>query len=412
MIVPGSKSLSNRALICAALADGDSLLTNISDSTDTAMMINGLNQFGVLARTVPKGARVTGTGGRLFAPKMPVPVGNAGTTLRFLLSLAGRAAGTTVFEGSSRMAERPMQELSDALGQLGVQIHNEEGSPRYKVHGADAPGGNVRVSGERSSQFLSSLLLSSPGLPEGLSVYVEGDITSEPYVAMTIAVMGAFGVDVVSSPGLFVVGKEARYRPANYVIEADASSATYPLAAAAIAGGRVTVPEVHRTSLQSDMGFAEVLISMGCAAEWTDEGLMMSRPVLLHGVDVDMNTMPDAVPALVAVALFAQTPTTIRKVAHLRYKESDRLGTLAEELRKAGADIMVHDDGLTVRPSILHGATFDPHDDHRLAMSFALVGLRIPGVTVLHPGCVSKSYPKFWSELESLVAGVSRSGRS
>ncbi len=336
MIVPGSKSISNRALICAALADGESLLTNISDSTDTAMMMNGLNQFGVLARTVPEGARVTGTGGRLFAPKMPVPVGNAGTTLRFLLSLAGRAAGTTVFEGSSRMAERPMQELLDALGQLGIRIHNEEGSPRYEVKGADAPGGSVRVSGERSSQFLSSLLLSSPGLPAGLSVHVEGDIASEPYVGMTIAVMGAFGVDVVSSPGLFVVGDAARYRPADYVIEADASSATYPMAAAAIAGGRVTVPEVHRTSLQSDMGFSDVLVSMGCAAEWTDEGLMMSRPVLLHGVDVDMNTMPDAVPALVAVALFAQSPTTIRNVAHLRFKESDRLGTLPKSCGRRG----------------------------------------------------------------------------
>lgn len=403
MRVPGSKSIANRALVCASLARGESVIRNIADSTDTAMMINGLNQMGVLAVPAGDAVRVSGTGGRLFAPKFPVPVGNAGTTLRFLLSVAARADGITVFDGSARMAGRPITPLVDALSRLGVRVEVMVPVSRYTVHGGALRGGRTDVSGEKSSQFVSSLLLAAPGLPDGLELDVPGVLASAPYVAMTLRVMRAFGVEVGERAGGFSVAPDARYRGATYTVEADASGATYPFAAVALRGGRVRVPGLTQDSMQSDAGFIDVMCRMGCTIRWEDGGAVMERTGPLRGIDVDMNAMPDAVPALVAVALFADGPTRIRNVAHLRYKESDRLGTLAGQLRLLGADITVLDDGLAIAPGPLHGAQLDPHEDHRLAMMFALIGLRVGGVVVEDPDCVRKSFPRFWDELGGLT---------
>lgn len=403
MRVPGSKSIANRALVCASLARGESVIRNIADSTDTAMMINGLNQMGVLAVPAGDAVRVSGTGGRLFAPKFPVPVGNAGTTLRFLLSVAARADGITVFDGSARMAGRPITPLVDALSRLGVRVEVMVPVSRYTVHGGALRGGRTDVSGEKSSQFVSSLLLAAPGLPDGLELDVPGVLASAPYVAMTLRVMRAFGVEVGERAGGFSVAPDARYRGATYTVEADASGATYPFAAVALRGGRVRVPGLTQDSMQSDAGFIDVMCRMGCTIRWEDGGAVMERTGPLRGIDVDMNAMPDAVPALVAVALFADGPTRIRNVAHLRYKESDRLGTLAGQLRLLGADITVLDDGLAIAPGPLHGAQLDPHEDHRLAMMFALIGLRVGGVVVEDPDCVRKSFPRFWDELDGLT---------
>jgi len=402
MHVPGSKSITNRALVCAALAEGKSVIQNSSDSTDTGMMINGLNQMGVLAVRSGDGLTVHGTGGRLYAPKYPIPVGNAGTTLRFLLSVAARATGTTVFEGSPRMALRPITPLIDALTGLGVHVEFQPHASRYVVHGGTFRGGAASVSGEQSSQFVSSLLLASPGLERELMLDVPGSLPSAPYVTMTIRVMNSFGVGVRVRDSRFEISAGARYRAAAYQIEADASSATYPFAAAALCGGPVAVPHLAPDSMQGDAGFLEVLQRMGCRVQRDGMQVAVERQEALRGIDADMNAMPDAVPALVAVALFADSPTRIRNVAHLRFKESDRLGTLAEQLTQMGADIRVTEDGLEIHPVPLHGAQLDPHEDHRLAMMFAVIGLRVPGILVETPDCVAKSYPRFWDELARL----------
>jgi 3-phosphoshikimate 1-carboxyvinyltransferase len=411
MSVPGSKSLANRALVCAALARGVSSLRNASDSTDTAMMINGLNQLGVLARPSGDQLQVEGTGGKLYAPRFPIPVGNAGTTLRFLLSVAARAEGVTHFEGSERMGQRPITDLTDAFRQLGISMDHREGIAHYAVHGGGFKGGDVTISGEKSSQFVSSLLLAAPGVPQGLTVHITGTLASAPYLAMSLDVMNHFGVNVESSGASYRVAPGTCYRPAAFDVEPDASGATYAFGAAAIAGGEVSVPGMKRTTLQSDAALLDVLERMGCTVTWHPEGVTVGRKGSLRGIDVDMNRMPDAVPTLAAVALFAGGPTHIFNVAHLRYKESDRLGALAGELRQLGADITVHDDGMTIRPIWLNGAVLDTHEDHRLAMSFALIGLRIPGITILGPECVSKSYPRFWEELDKLTSTRERSSQ-
>jgi 3-phosphoshikimate 1-carboxyvinyltransferase len=403
MAVPGSKSLTNRALVCAALAKGDSHITNPSDSTDTALLINGLNQMGILARESGGELNVHGTGGRLYAPRYPVPVGNAGTTLRFLLSVAARAEGMTVFEGSERMGQRPIVDLLQAFCDLGIVFEHTGGIARYAVKGGSFRGGSVSISGEKSSQFISSLLLAAPGIEQGLAVHVTGTLASAPYLSMTVQVMEAFGVGVEISGPTYRVGPGLSYGPARYAVEPDASSATYAFGAAAMTGGRVVVKGLQRDSLQSDAGLLNVLEEMGCAIEWMPDGVAVAGGSGLRGVTVDMNRMPDAVPTLVAVALCAAGPTRITNVAHLRFKESDRIGTLAEELRQLGADITVLDDGMVIAPCALHGAELDAHDDHRLAMSFALIGLCVPGITILGPDCVSKSFPKFWSELDRLA---------
>lgn len=401
--VPGSKSLTNRALVCATLANGQSVLHNASDSNDTALMVNGLNQFGVLARSAGSMLIVEGTGGRLYAPKFPIPVGNAGTTLRFLLSLAALAQGTTVFDADPRMAERPVDDLISGLKQLGV--HTEAFGARYTVQGSIPGGGRVAISGEKSSQFVSSLLMVAPYAQRDVTLSVSGKVSSHPYIVMTLDVMRKFGIDVRrEGDASFVIPSGHPYVPAEYVVEGDASGASYFLAAAAITGGEVILNGIRPGSVQGDSGFVEILQKMGCGMRVMNDELRVKSGRELKGIDVDMNSMPDVVPTLAATALFAEEITRIRNVAHLRYKESDRLEALVTELQKVGADIRLADDGLEIRPALLHGAQLDTHDDHRLAMSFALIGLRVPGIKIENPKCVNKSFPNFWKEFEKLYA--------
>jgi 3-phosphoshikimate 1-carboxyvinyltransferase len=401
--VPGSKSYTNRALVCAALADGQSTLRSVSDSDDTALLANGLNQFGVLVRPAGGDLLVSGTGGHLTAPRFPIPVGNAGTTFRFLLSLACLARGRTVFSVSQRMAERPIDDLLESLRALGASVQAMPWVPQFEVHGLGLAGGRASVKGGRSSQFLSSVLMVAPYAAGKTTIELEGTLVSEGYVAMTLEVMRQFGVRPGGGEGHLYEIVPTRYRPSTYDIEPDASSATYPLAAAAITAGEVLV-EQFRQGLQADAGFRDILLQMGCRAVSRPgaAGICCDGP--LRGIEVDMNTMPDAVPALVAVALFAGSPTHITNIAHLRYKESDRMGTVQRELARTGADIRVGEDFLEIHPAPLHGAELDPHDDHRLAMSFALLGLRVPGIAVRNPSCVRKSFPQYWEMLSSLTS--------
>jgi 3-phosphoshikimate 1-carboxyvinyltransferase len=399
--VPGSKSITNRALVCAALARGETLLANASDSDDSALMITALDQLGVLARRTDRGLLVRGSEGRLFAPRYPISVGNAGTTLRFLLSLAALAEGTTVLEGSERMANRPNDELLEALRAQGVSLR--QNAARYEVGGTGLRGGELHLHAAKSSQFLSSLLLVAPYAKADMRIMVEGPLASESYVGMTCGIMQEFGVEVHGSAGRgYHVPAGRPYVSCTMAVEADASSASYPLAAAAITGGEIFVEGFCLSSLQGDAAIVDILRRMGCVVEERSGGMMARGPAVLRGIDLDMNRFPDLVPTVVSVALFADGLTRIRNVAHLRFKESDRLAALAEELRRLGARIEVTSDGLEVSPTVLHGARLDPHDDHRLAMSFAVIGLGVAGVVVENPDCVRKSYPEFWTEFHRM----------
>lgn len=412
MRVPGSKSLANRALVCASLARGNSVLANSSESDDTALLSNALNQLGILVRRRGPDVEVEGKGGVLYAPKFPIPAGNAGTTLRFLLSLGALARGTTAIETSGRMAERPNDDIVDALNDMGVPVKHEPNSTRFEVTGSGIPGGEIAVRSDRSSQFLSSLLMVAPYARTRCTVRSRGTVASSPYIRLTIDVMEKFGVHVRrEGEERFSVDAPREYAPASYTVESDASGATYPFAAAAIAGGEVFVPGVLPTSLQPDAAFPDLLRRMGCRVEARDGGTLVGRGTNLRGIDVTMEGMPDAVPALVAVALFAEGETTIRGIGQLRFKESNRIEGFASELRKLGAALGVRGDVMTVTQAPLHGEVLGTHEDHRLAMSFALVGLRVPGVKIEDPGCVRKSYPSFWNELDRLVEQSAHRGR-
>ncbi len=406
MRVPGSKSITNRALICAALAKGTSELLNASASDDTALLVNALNLLGVFAKQAGDVMVVDGQGGRLSAPKFSIPVGNAGTTFRFLVSVAALAEGTTRFALSPRMAERPLDDLVGALQHLGVRVERDISGLIVSVHGGGILGGTTTLRGDRSSQFLSSLLLTAPLARGDVSIGIDGRLASAPYVQMTLAVLHAFGAAIAVPNGdlrrMDVQGRQS-YQPTKFAVESDASGASYAFGAAAIVGGEMTVDGLPSDSLQGDAEFPQVLSHMGCLVTKGPSSVTAARTGALHGIDVDMNAMPDVVPTLVAVALFADQPTRIRNVGHLRFKESNRLETLAEELRALGARIDVDEDGLLVSPAPLHGATLRSHDDHRLAMIFGIIGLRVPEIVIEGAECVTKSYPSYWEELSSVT---------
>jgi 3-phosphoshikimate 1-carboxyvinyltransferase len=403
---PGSKSITNRALVCAALADGDSLLTGALESDDTRVMIEGLQQLGITvehdrtARTI----RVTGCNARPPAASADLMLGNSGTTVRFLTAMCTLGHGTYRLDGVPRMRERPIQDLLNTLGQLGADAVSESGTgcPPVVIRAAGLRGGRAEVAGNISSQFLSALLQAAPCAQSPVELSVHGELVSKPYVAMTLAVMRAFGVTIPSDKFPMRVPAPQKYRGRKYAIEPDASAASYFFAAAAIAGGSVTVEGLSRGSLQGDVAFCDCLRAMGCDVSEASDSITVTGRAL-HGIDVDMNAISDTVQTLAAVALFAAGPTTVCNVGHIRHKETDRIAALASELRKFGAEVEERDDGLTISPHLLHGAIIDTYDDHRMAMSMALVGLRVPGVVIRDPRCVAKTYPEYFADLQSLA---------
>ncbi|MGA2258166.1 MAG: 3-phosphoshikimate 1-carboxyvinyltransferase [Thermoguttaceae bacterium] len=402
---PGSKSITNRALVCAALARGESLLTGALESDDTRVMIEGLRQFGLAldhdpnARTI----RVTGCGGRPPAASADLLLGNSGTTVRFLTALATLGHGVYRLDGTSRMRERPIQDLLDALRHLGADAVSEAGTgcPPVVVRAAGLRGGRAEVAGNISSQFLSAVLQVAPCAASDIVLAIRGELVSKPYVAMTLAVMRAFGVGISADDFPLRVPAPQPYLGRTYAIEPDASAASYFFAAAAIAGGSVTVEGLSRDSLQGDVAFCHCLQQMGCEVIFADDQITVKGGPL-RGIDVDMNAVSDTVQTLSAAALFADGPTTIRNVEHIRHKETDRIAALATELRKFGAEIDERADGLRITPKLVHGAAIDTYDDHRMAMSMALVGLAVPGVVIRDPRCTSKTYPEFFRDLSAL----------
>ena len=405
--VPGSKSLTNRALVAAALADGESALRGGLASDDTRVMLEALRALGCAVAANAEPWRVPGCGGRLRAPARPLDTGNSGTTARFLTAAACLADAPVVIDGSPRMRERPIDDLANALTGLGArcEILGEAGCPPLRVPGGGLPGGTALIDASRSSQYVSAVLLAAPYAKADVELEIAGGVlVSRPYVELTLQVMDAFGARAEwSAPDRLRVAAGHPYRARDYAIEPDASSAAYPFCAAAIAGGRVRVDGVPRDSLQADFRLLDILEQMGCRVRRDADTVELIGPDgPLRGVDVDMNGLPDAVLALAVVALFADGPTHIRNVANLRIKESDRLTALETELRKLGADAQADADSLRIQPGALHGAEIATYDDHRVAMAFALAGLRVPGVVIRDPDCVSKTWPGYFSMLERL----------
>jgi 3-phosphoshikimate 1-carboxyvinyltransferase len=392
------------------MADGISTLKGALDSEDTRVMIDGLGQLEIEVASAEAGRQlvVNGAGGRIPALEADLFCGNSGTTIRFLTALATLGHGSFRLDGVERMRERPIGDLLDALCQLGTHAvsENGDGCPPVVVHANGLPGGTANIRGDISSQFLSGVLMAAPGAQSPVELRIDGSLVSQPYVRMTMEVMKSFGVLVETLEGLtqFRIAAPQPYRACEYAIEPDASAASYFWAAAAITGGEVTVEALSADSLQGDVAFVECLERMGCSVRRDADSVTVVGHAL-HGIDVGMNAISDTVQTLAVVAMFAAGPTRIRHVGHIRHKETDRISALATELRKLGVTVAEHDDGLTIEAvgsKKLTAATIETYRDHRMAMSFALAALRIPGVRINNPGCVKKTYPRYFDDLAAL----------
>jgi 3-phosphoshikimate 1-carboxyvinyltransferase len=392
--LPGSKSITNRALVCAALADGRSTLHGALRADDTEAMVDCVTTLGA---AVTDDWQVDGTGGRLRPGPLTVDARMSGTTARFLAPVLALGKGEYRLTGHPQLAGRPMKPAFDALRSLGARVDGD--ALPVTIHGGGATGGTVAVSGDVSSQFLSGLLLAAPLLTDGLTIEVTTELVSQPYVAMTTSVMGAFGVEVDG----FTVGPQ-RYRPASFAVEPDATAASYFAAAAAICGGRVRILGLDRTSTQGDVAFVDVLAAMGADVEDGDGWIEVRGTGELRGVTVDLGALSDTAPTLAVVAACASTPTRVTGIGFIRAKESDRIAAIVTELRRCGVDAEEEPDGFVVRPGGdgPRRATVETYDDHRMAMSFAVLGLRVPGIELTDPGCVAKTFPTFFEVLESL----------
>ena len=404
---PGSKSITNRALPVAALAEGESVLEGPLKSDDTAAMLEGLRALGARIDTSAGPWRVRGMAGQPQAPSATLFTRNSGTTARFLTAIATLAPGPVEIDGDPRMRERPIDDLTDALAALGasLELKGTGGCPPVRLHGGGLPGGKAEIDAKRSSQFVSAVLLAAPYAAADTTLsFRDGTLVSRPYVELTLELMRAFGADAgwTREGGLHVRAGRG-YRAREFAIEPDASAAAYPFCAAAIAGGRVRVEGIPATSIQADLALLPILERMGCRVERGADYAVLEGPAgQLTGIDVDLNDLPDAALALAVVAVFAKGETCIRNVANLRIKETDRLAALETELRKLGARAEASADALRIAPGPLRGAEIATYDDHRMAMAFSLAGLRVPGVVILDPGCVTKTWPEYFSVLEHL----------
>ena len=408
VIVPGSKSITNRALLIAALADGPSVLTGALDSDDTRYMAGAIRALGLSVENDAAAATfmVQGGGGAFPNDRAALFVGNSGTSMRFLVAALALGHGRYRVDGVPRMRQRPIDPLLDALNDLGSDVRAEDGNgcPPVIVRADGLPGGPVTMAGDKSSQYFSALLMAAPYARNDVVITVEGDLVSKPYMTITAAVMRDFGVQTGIDDvdwQTFVIPSGQRYTGRTYPVEPDASNASYFFAAAAVTGGTVRVPGLGRTSTQGDLDFVRVLEAMGSTITIGDEYTEVAGPPVgqLHGVDLDLNAISDTAQTLAAIAPFADGPTTIRGVGHMRLKETDRVAALATELRKLGQSVEERSDGLTVHPRPITPATVATYDDHRMAMSFAITGLASGGVTIADPGCVSKTFPDFFARL-------------
>ena len=406
---PGSKSLTNRALVIAALAKGTSLLTGVLDSRDTQVMIDSLRRLGltVVQSLADRTVRIEGCGGRPPASQADLWLENSGTSIRFLTALCALGHGRFRLDGNTRMRERPIGDLVTALRQFGITVDCELGNdcPPVIVTGNGLTGGTISINANLSSQFLSAVLMAAPCADGPVEIRLAGEMVSEPYVEMTLAAMRQFGVTIDRpQPGVFRSTPQT-YRATDYNIEPDASAASYFFGLAAVTGGAVTVEGLHANALQGDIHFVRALEQMGCHVTWNADSVTV-RGGSLHGIDIDMNAISDTAQTLACVAPFATGPTRIRNVAHMRLKETDRVTAVVTELRRLGLAVDEHSDGMTIHPGTLHGGTVATYDDHRMAMSFALLGLRVPGIVIADPECTSKTYPNYFEDLNRLCTSA------
>jgi 3-phosphoshikimate 1-carboxyvinyltransferase len=400
--IPGSKSYTHRALILSSLADGESILIHALRCEDTERTAQALLKFGVEIFWESDAVRILGRGGKFKAAEDRIDVGNSGTSMRFLTALAALNNGITLLDGSERMRKRPIGELLSGLGELGVRAYSQKGNdyPPVIVESQGLKGGTVKIKGEESSQFLSGLLMVAPYAQRDVSIEVTGSLASEPYVDITLDVMSAFGVGIRNQGyRSFFIKAGQRYLPQKYRIEGDASNASYFFSAAAVCRGKVKVKNLNPATIQGDIGFLDILERMGCGVTRGSDWIEVLGGEL-HGIEIDMNEMPDLVPTLAVTAAFARGKTVIRNIGHLRFKESDRIHALAAELGKMGIRVNEGEDGLEVEGGKPQGAEIETYDDHRMAMSFAIAGLGAPGVKIKGERCVDKSFPEFWEELQ------------
>jgi len=376
-------------------------------SDDTRYMAESLRRLGSEVEVDQEAAycRVVGSGGRWPSDEADLYVGNAGTAMRFLVAALCLGQGRYRIDGTARMQERPIQDLVDALQQLGARVtcERDTGCPPVLVDADGLPGGDAVISGERSSQFLSAVLIAAPYAQRDVTIKVRDELIAKPYIDMTIRVMGAFGVEVEREEYKeFHVRSGQQYRPRPYAVEPDASSAHYFLAAAALTGGKVRVDGLGRESMQGDVRFADLLADMGARVDWEPQSIEVVGPERLAGIDADMNALSDTAPTLFVLGTFTRNAVRVRNIQHVRWQESDRLSAVATELGRLGVRVEEFPDGLVVHPSTVTPTAVRTYDDHRIAMSFALLGLKVPGLRILDPGCVAKTFPNYFELLTEL----------
>ncbi|EBE6042651.1 3-phosphoshikimate 1-carboxyvinyltransferase, partial [Salmonella enterica] len=403
--LPGSKSVSNRALLLAALACGKTVLTNLLDSDDVRHMLNALSALGINYTLSADRTRcdITGNGGPLRASgTLELFLGNAGTAMRPLAAALCLGQNEIVLTGEPRMKERPIGHLVDSLRQGGANIDylEQENYPPLRLRGGFI-GGDIEVDGSVSSQFLTALLMTAPLAPEDTIIRVKGELVSKPYIDITLNLMKTFGVEIANHhyQQFVVKGGQQYHSPGRYLVEGDASSASYFLAAGAIKGGTVKVTGIGRKSMQGDIRFADVLEKMGATITWGDDFIACTRGEL-HAIDMDMNHIPDAAMTIATTALFAKGTTTLRNIYNWRVKETDRLFAMATELRKVGAEVEEGHDYIRITPPAkLQHADIGTYNDHRMAMCFSLVALSDTPVTILDPKCTAKTFPDYFEQL-------------
>ena len=428
VLVPGSKSITNRALVLAALAERSSALSGVLFADDTWQMIRALQALGldVQADEAARTVRVTGRGTQWPNANATLVCGNSGTTIRFLAAMLSTGVGQYVLDGVERMRQRPIDELVAQLRALGAKISyvGSDGFPPLQIAAAALAGGTCRFENAKSSQYISAILLAGPYAKAGVTVELAGPVTSEPYVAMTLRMMEQWGVKssersvIMPSgapaplgmppgaiPARTIIIPAGKYAPRAYAVEPDASNASYFLAAAAIVKeASITIENLGKGSLQGDVAFADVLHQMGAGLAFGRDFITVTGTGELHGIEIDMNAIPDMVQTLAVVALFADSPTTIRNVWNLRVKETDRLAALETELAKLGVKVETGRDWIAISPpTMITPASIATYDDHRMAMAFAVAGLRVAGVRIEDPGCTAKTYPGYFADLAAAV---------
>jgi len=409
LTLPGSKSLSNRALLLASLAQGTSKITNLLQSDDTRHMLNAMKSLGI-KYTLSKDkteCTVTGNGGAISQlDSMELFLGNAGTAMRPLCASLCLGQGAFILTGEPRMKERPIGHLVDALREAGADISylENEGYPPLKIQASGLEGGEISIDGSISSQFLTALLLASPLMKKDSKITIIGELVSKPYIDITLDIMRSFGVEVIhENYQVFRIKGGQNYQAVErFMVEGDASSASYFLAASAIKGGTVKVKGIGRNTIQGDIAFVDVLEQMGARVEWGEEFVKVSKD-RLQAIDIDGNAIPDAIMTLATMALFCEGTTTIRNIYNWRVKETDRLFAMATELRKVGAIVEEGEDYLKITPpSKLTHAQIDTYDDHRIAMCFSLLSLDEVSVTINDPECTAKTFPRYFEVLECI----------